>query len=1007
MDRNPPATPQNHSHFITCDDDNDVSTFENFRKKHIFNPILSYYNINSLRNKIADMRIIMMKCLPDVLVIAETKLDHQFPTNQFLVENYYEPTRVDDSSVSGGLIEYTRKGMIKKRKPLFELKSFSSICSELTVNNVKWLLLSFYRKPYGNNIDLFFTELFTFMNLATSAYDNIIIMGDINIDNDDLYSSDYRKLSDFCDIFSLKNLVKDKTCFTYNNQSSIDVILTNKMYSFQHTSCYELGISDCHKLIMTSLKMHIKRLKPKKVMYRSYRNFCEESFLKELKESILPVENQFSSTADPNAMYDALLDIVTFVLDKHAPQKMKMLRGNHGKFMNRDLSKAIMTRSRLKSLYNKNPTPANRKSYKNQRNLCVALKRNAIRQNFTKATQNGTMSRNDFYKLISPYMTNKGGLQTNDIILLENNHMYVDDKDVANIFVNHYTNIVENTTGVKPVNIEDSMPPDSPRTEIIMKIIDSYKNHPSILEINKNVSFETRFAFSEITNEYVKTLFNKINIKKSTGADNLPPKITKLCTDILSKPTTFIVNSMIKNSIFPDKAKRAAISPIFKNDDRSLKINYRPLSVLPCFSKIFENVLKDQLTPHFDKFLSVYLTAYRKNFSSQHMLLRLIESWKKQLDSSMVVGAVLMDLSKAFDCIPHDLLVAKFYAYGFDISALCLIHSYLKNRFQSVRINSVYSVYLLILSGVPQGSILGPIFFNIFINDFIMFLKNSDPFNFADDNTLASCAKFLKDVVFNLESECDVSIDWLNSNNMIANPSKFHAIFLSKDKNIITSEVPIRIKDKTIHSESTVKLIGITIDDKLKFDKHINKLCKRASGQLNQLFRLKRYVEHEERIICVNSFIFSNFNYCPLIWHFTSASSTAKIEKIQERAIRFLYDDHNTPYEELLKKSNKVKMTTSRLRTLCLEIYKTLNDLNPSYMKDIFKKRENRHSNRHNYIDVPMVNQVTYGKHSMRSLGPKIWNSLPEHIKSSDTLSIFKKSIKTWDGDTCNCSFCR
>ena len=190
---------------------------------------------------------------------------------------------------------------------------------------------------------------------------------------------------------------------------------------------------------------------------------------------------------------------------------------------------------------------------------------------------------------------------------------------------------------------------------------------------------------------------------------------------------------MIKNSIFPDSAKRAAISPIFKNDDRSTKSNYRPLSVLPCFSKIFENVLKDQMTPYFENFLSVYLTAYRKSFSSQHMLIRLIEMWKIQLDSSMVVGAVLMDLSKAFDCIPHDLLIAKFHAYGFDTPALCLIYSYLKNRYQSVRINSVYSVYLLILSGVPQGSILGPIFFNIFINDYILFLKKSDPFNFANN----------------------------------------------------------------------------------------------------------------------------------------------------------------------------------------------------------------------------------------------------------------------------------
>ena len=147
-------------------------------------------------------------------------------------------------------------------------------------------------------------------------------------------------------------------------------------------------------------------------------------------------------------------------------------------------------------------------------------------------------------------MTNKGGLQTNDIILLENNHMYVDEKDVANIFVNHYTNIVENKTGVKPVNIEDSMPPDSHRTEIIMKIIDSYKNHPSILEINKNVSFESRCAFSEITNEYLKTLFNKINIKNQQVLTICLPRLLNF-VNVLSKPPTFIVYSMSKTSICP------------------------------------------------------------------------------------------------------------------------------------------------------------------------------------------------------------------------------------------------------------------------------------------------------------------------------------------------------------------------------------------------------------------------------------------------------------------------
>ena len=241
---------------------------------------------------------------------------------------------------------------------------------------------------------------------------------------------------------------------------------------------------------------------------------------------------------------------------------------------------------------------------------------------------------------------------------------------------------------------------------------------------------------------------------------------------------------------------------------------------------------------------------------------------------------------------------------------------------------------------------------------------------------------------------------------MIANTSKFHAIFLSKDKTLETVGLPIRVKDQSISSESAVKLIGITIDDKLKFDTHINKLCKRASGQLNQLFRLKKYVDYNERLVLMNSFIFSNFNYCPLIWHLTSAISTSKIEKIQERALKYLFDDNESSYEVLLEKSNRVEMTVYRLRTLSLEIYKTLNDLNPAYMKDIFKKRVNRHSNRLNNIEVPTINQVTYGKNRLRALGPKIWNCLPESIKSSKNLTIFKKSIKTWDGPNCNCNFC-
>ena len=882
----------------------------------------------------------MLRCLPDIFVMAETKLDDQFPNSQFLAENYYEPIRVDDTSTSGGLIEYTRKGIISKRKKDFELTSFSSISSELTINNIKWLVLSFYRKPYGNNIVNFFDELSMSMNRAFCNYDNIIIMGDINIDNDQI--SSFEKLSNFCDTFSFKNLIKDNTCFTHNHQSSIDVILTNKPNSFQKSSCLELGVSDYHKLIMTSLKMHVKRLKSKRIMYRSYRNFSEDKFLNDLNGEIAQHDSYFSSfDLDPSISYDLLKDIFVSVLDKHAPIKQKCIRGNNGNFMNKDLSKAIMNRSRLKSNYHKNPTPSNRLLYTKQRNICVSLRRKAIRTNFEKVARDGIIPRNDFYKLVSPYITNKGGLSNNDFILIDDGNIVSDDFDVANIFNQYYTNIVEKTTGKAPLNIADEMPENTPISDIICKIINTYKEHPSVKEIVNTFNIETKFKFECVQPDYINGLLSKINPNKSTGDDCIPPKIVKIAANSLTLPMTNIVNASIKCQTCPSSAKSAAISPIFKSVDRSIKSNFRPLSVLPTFSKIFENVIKDQISSYFENYLSVYLTAYRKNFSSQHMLIRLIESWKKQLDSSNVVGAVLMDLSKAFDCIPHDLLIAKLHAYGFDTSGLCYIYSYLKGRMQSVRINNVYSIYLMILSGVPQGSILGPIFFNIFISVFILFLKKSDLFNFADDNTLSAFHKIMSELVSMLEKDCDIAVDWLEFNHMLANPSKFQAIFLSKDKKQRTLNVPINIKDKTIYSEASVKLLGIKIDDNLTFDLHIANLCKKSSGQLNQLLRLSKYVSFADRKVCVDSFIFANFNYCPLVWHLTSSKSINKIEKIQERALRYLHDDFTNSYDKLLETSNRSTMTVYRLRALCIEIFKTLNNINPPYMNTIFKKREN------------------------------------------------------------------
>ena len=174
-----------------------------------------------------------------------------------------------------------------------------------------------------------------------------------------------------------------------------------------------------------------------------------------------------------------------------------------------------------------------------------------------------------------------------------------------------------------------------------------------------------------------------------------------------------------------------------------------------------------------EKILSNFIAAYRKTYSSSHVLIRLIENWKKYLDNKKIVGTVLMDLSKAFDCIPHDLLTAKLHAYGFNEKALIFLYSYLKRRKQSVTINDTESFFQILLSGVPQGSILGPILFNLFINDLFFFVKEAELANFADDNTVHVDSKDLTELLEILRKECETAINWFKTNNMIVNPDKF------------------------------------------------------------------------------------------------------------------------------------------------------------------------------------------------------------------------------------------
>ena len=216
------------------------------------------------------------------------------------------------------------------------------------------------------------------------------------------------------------------------------------------------------------------------------------------------------------------------------------------------------------------------------------------------------------------------------------------------------------------------------------------------------------------------------------------------------------------------------------------------------------------------------------------------------------------------------------------------IYSYLSNRKQCVRINNVHSRPQNVISGVPQGSIVGPTLFNCFFNDFFYFIDKPSVHDFADDNSLSTFESNIKNLKLILESESKTAISCFQSNKMIVNPGKFQGIIINIKKQNHTAEY-ISIDQKNI--KSSVKLLGIHVDDKLIFNLHITKICRSAANQLHALIRSRMFLNFEEKKTLINCYFYSNFNYCPLVWMFSSAKSLNKVESLQKRALRFLYED--------------------------------------------------------------------------------------------------------------------
>ena len=309
--------------------------------------------------------------------------------------------------------------------------------------------------------------------------------------------------------------------------------------------------------------------------------------------------------------------------------------------------------------------------------------------------------------------------------------------------------------------------------------------------------------------------------------------------------------------------------------------------------------------------------------------------------------------------------------------------------------------------GVPQGSILGPILFNVFMNDIFFLDCDCHVYNYADDNNISYSSDTIDTFRHFLTKDINVFMNWFKQNSLKANPEKFQSMLISSHS-CDADGLMIPVGNTIISSMERMKVLGITIDDKLNFsEKHISNACIKAGRQLNVLQRLKRVLDNKSRMAIHNSFVMSNFNYCPIVWMFTSKKSLEKIENIKKRALRFVLNDYQSNYHDLLNNSEATGIKIMKIRLLAIEVYKCVNNFNPEYINEMFTKKNCPYDLRDTCIlERPKAYTTKYGLKSFRNYGAKTWNLLPNNCKSAVSLLDLKNMIKSWNGPRCKCSVC-
>ena len=872
-------------------------------KKNCFN-ILST-NIESINAKFNELELFVYELQENGLAfsaicIQESWLDDNCDLSQYQLDGYECISQGKSCSSKGGLIIYLRNNFkYKYIKKINESNIWEGQFIEINGGGLSKniVLANVYRPPRDlvENYKIFTEEL----TQSTMMFDNdkteMIITGDTNIN---LLKINEREIfSEFFDSLTSQSLYPKITMPTrFSNRSGtlIDNFFAKLSPATYGAKCGILTkkFSDHQPYFMclnTPLKEEI-RIKFIKIKNNSPINITK--FKDGLKSSIKLKEIKHNVNTNPNISYNILCTEISKNMEKHMPDKLvKFNKHKHkrSRWITRGIIKSVAFRDkmRFKLKATNQDTPeyqvlkVNLSTYNNilKRNIrlakqtyyetCFNKYKNDIRK--TWMTINDILRRGKKNKSFPDFFKADGQNIT-------------DKLKIANQFNVYFTNIGPNLAG-----------------KITTPQNKSYKNY---LKNKQNLNFKLK----NIDKKVVSEIIDNIQPKTSSGNDKMSMKLVKDIKDILLEPLTIIANQILTTGIFPDELKIAKVIPLFKANDNTLFSNYRPISLLPALSKIFEKIIYAQLFEYFQNNGLFYKSQYgfRSGHSTELAALEVIDRVVQSMDKGDIPINIYLDLSKAFDTLDHDILLDKLDHYGVKGTGHKLIKSYLQDRKQYVDIDGTKSDILPITTGVPQGSVLGPLLFIIYMNDIEGVSHLFNAILYADDTTLSSTLtafninprEYLNGEAINNELE-KINL-WLKLNKLSLNVEKSKFVIFHMPQKIIPP-LKISIDGIEIQRVENFNFLGIILNENINWSTHVSHVSNKISRTIGILNKLKNILPENIKLVLYNSLILPHINYGILSWGFKHE----RILKLQKKATRIItlskYNAHTEPLFKYLK----------------------------------------------------------------------------------------------------------